>query len=358
MSSQGSLSVRFVTWALNGISSRKYHLVSSFSLLIFWVTLGALDGLVFKTASADPTELKTWFGLFNQYVPTDGTQTWSKDFLGHWLVVFSIVAAIILTTSRERLMRISTGLKEQYLNLLFRYYMKAFIFLSLLFVSVTLFNIIAVTQKTSYEMWSVQISGALIPSLVAIAYYILVILPLSLTSVSYFILLRTCVNNYNLLDTFNYKSRDNAFGLKRLGGSITWSTFIFVVTLIPVYIIQQYTKPDDGITVNNVIATIFLGLIIFYTVIDPILKLYSKLDDEKKEQEKSIRQKIMTIEDQIAKRGVSENLKFQLDSSKEEEEAILKLKVIPLNTVGFVTGGLTFLGLIVRIILDLTKIIG
>lgn len=348
------------------LTSPKTATLVSFYMLILWLILGAFDTFYFKI---DETSTNNVFGpTFNRYIDTKINQkevlSWIEDGVGHWLILFCVVASIVMRFALHKLDVIASHFRIRHKRFLIKYFKFALLSLLILFSIYVIVNIEVVKSEKNVIMWTTLINKGL-PIFLAINYYIIVIVPLTLVIFSYIGYLNIIANNITNLEIFNPIHGDKKFGLTRVGFAMTWTMVALVIMNLVELVIQTSTKNGE-LTLNNFITAVLFLVMLWFIFLRPLYEIYTKLDYKKAELNTRVVGEIGNVVDQIKNLETQmdsinineyEMLNSKLDQLKSDRDFYASLSVNPLRKVEMLSGGIATIGTIVALIVNLLNLI-
>lgn len=326
----------------------------TFYYLILWILLGALDTLFFQVQSPDLAKEYRVFGIaFNQYSVNEGIVTWLKDFIGHLFAFGTVILAIILEVVKSNLSRTSVLVLNKINNLYRKYFFLLMVILIGVAVAAVYFNTAYTTQQSSIKLWSNEISSGFLPPFIAFNYFLIVMIPLVLGIFHYCLLLHVTIKEFKNFSTYNPFHGDQNFGLLLVGRSIFWGTLSFVILMLSALILQLTLKNGE-LTFGIFVGTLVFMILIWFGAINPLRKLSNHLKLEKERLYETVKEEVRSNNRLLGSQYNLEELntvKLLLDASRDNENELLKLEILPISTKELLIGGgliLFLLGVIVH----------
>jgi len=173
----------------------------------------------------------------------------------------------------------------------------------------------------SKEHWQHLLLPYYLPATIAFLYYIVAIVRLFMSLISFGCNINYCVQNPEDLKGFSATDENRCFGISYIGNSLSLASFFIFIIMFPAIAIQFIQK--NQITLGSLIIVPFALYLLYRTVIKPGLKLSIKLARIKRELECSKRKeldnfekKMIASQDDIAMHNVMSQRIKQISSQK------------------------------------------
>lgn len=339
------------------LANPRTAVVAVFSWTFIWLILGCLDYFIFSQPGNDCSHYFGW-DIF-RYPDSQELIPWTKDIIGHWLLVFLCVASIALFFANKRAdYLIDDDLRKEINHSIDRYMPHVFMIFGTICLFLFLQNMVYVSMLSSKLHWMAKACNWILPGFVAFMYFCVAMFSLMVASICFGEKLFIMGVNCERLKSYSITHKDRMFGLSTLGDSIVWSSVVIILGTFPMLIFQVTTKGDLSVTIF--LAPLVVFIFIYYLSIRPLRAIYDKLNVVKLQYYQSsnrnyqdLKQKLNNCDDSQIDR-----VKIQLEEAEKAELFALSLTTLPLTKPARLAGVITFISTVVMMVINVLKAIG
>jgi hypothetical protein len=319
--------------------------------------LGCLDYFIFSQPEKDCFHYFGW-DIF-RYPESQELIPWTKDIIGHWLLVFLCVASTSLFFADKRAdYLIDDDLRKEINHSIDRYMPHVFMIFGTICLFLFLQNMVYVSMLSPKLHWMAKACNWILPGFVAFMYFCVAMFSLMVAAICFGEKLFIMGVNCERLKSYSITHKDRMFGLSTLGDSIVWSSVVIILGTFPMLIFQVTTKGD--LSVTCFLAPLVVFIFIYYLSVRPLRAIYDKLNVAKLQCYQSsnrnyqdLKQKLNNCDDSQIDR-----VKIQLEEAEKAELFALSLTTLPLTKPARLGGVITFISTVVMMAINVLKAIG
>lgn len=339
------------------LANPRTAVVAVFSWTFIWLILGCLDYFIFSRPGKDCFHYFGW-DIF-RYPESQELIPWTKDIIGHWLLVFLCVASTSLFFADKRAnYLIDDDLRKEVNHSIDRYIPRVFMIFGTICLFLFLQNMVYVSMLSPKLHWMAKACNWILPGFVAFMYFCVAMFSLMVAAFCFGEKLFIMGVNCERLKSYSITHKDRMFGLSTLGDSIVWSSVVIILGAFPMLIFQVTTKGD--LSVTCFLAPLVVFIFIYYLSVRPLRAIYDKLSVAKLQCYQSsnrnyqdLKQKLNNCDDSQIDR-----VKIQLEEAEKAELFALSLTTLPLTKPARLGGVITFISTVVMMAINVLKAIG
>ncbi len=339
------------------LANPRTAVVAVFSWTFIWLILGCLDYFIFSRPGKDCFHYFGW-DIF-RYPESQELIPWTKDIIGHWLLVFLCVASTSLFFADKRAdYLIDDDLRKEVNHSIDRYMPRVFMIFGTICIFLFLQNMVYVSMLSPKLHWMAKACNWILPGFVAFMYFCVAMFSLMVAAFCFGEKLFIMGVNCERLKSYSITHKDRMFGLSTLGDSIVWSSVVIILGAFPMLIFQVTTKGD--LSVTCFLAPLVVFIFIYYLSVRPLRAIYDKLSVAKLQYYQSsnrsyqdLKQKLNNCDDSQIDR-----VKIQLEEAEKAELFALSLTTLPLTKPARLGGVITFISTVVMMAINVLKAIG
>jgi len=339
------------------LANPRTAVVAVFSWTFIWLILGCLDYFIFSEPENDCYHYFGW-QIFRYPVSQD-LIPWTKDIIGHWLLVFLCVASTALFFANKRTdYLIDNDLRKEINHSIDRYMPRVLIIFGTICLFLFLQNMVYVSMLSSKLHWTAKACNWILPCLIAFMDFCVAMFSLMVAACCFGEKLFIMGVNCERLKSYSITHRDRMFGLSTLGDSIVWASVVIILGTFPMLIFQVTTKGD--LTATMFLAPLVAFMLIYYLSVRPLRAIYDKLNVAKLQCYQSsnrnyqeLKQKLNNCDDSQIDR-----VKIQLEEAEKAELFALSLTTLPLTKPAQLAGIITFISTVVMMVINVLKAVG
>ncbi len=339
------------------LANPRTAVVAVFSWTFIWLILGCLDYFIFSRPGKDCFHYFGW-DIF-RYPESQELIPWTKDIIGHWLLVFLCVASTSLFFADKKAdYLIDDDLRKEVNHSIDRYMPRVFMIFSTICLFLFLQNMVYVSMLSPKLHWMAKACNWILPGFVAFMYFCVAMFSLMVAAFCFGEKLFIMGVNCERLKSYSITHKDRMFGLSTLGDSIVWSSVVIILGAFPMLIFQVTTKGD--LSVTCFLAPLVVFIFIYYLSVRPLRAIYDKLSVAKLQCYQSsnrsyqdLKQKLNNCDDSQIDR-----VKIQLEEAEKAELFALSLTTLPLTKPARLGGVITFISTVVMMAINVLKAIG
>lgn len=339
------------------LANPRTAVVAVFSWTFIWLILGCLDYFIFSQPEKDCFHYFGW-DIF-RYPESQELIPWTKDIIGHWLLVFLCVASTSLFFADKRAdYLIDDDLRKEINHSIDRYMPHVFMIFGTICLFLFLQNMVYVSMLSPKLHWMAKACNWILPGFVAFMYFCVAMFSLMVAAFCFGEKLFIMGVNCERLKSYSITHKDRMFGLSTLGDSIVWSSVVIILGAFPMLIFQVTTKGD--LSVTCFLAPLVVFIFIYYLSVRPLRAIYDKLNVAKLQCYQSsnrnyqdLKQKLNNCDDSQIDR-----VKIQLEEAEKAELFALSLTTLPLTKPARLGGVITFISTVVMMVINVLKAIG
>ena len=339
------------------LANPRTAVVAVFSWTFIWLILGCLDHFIFSKPGNDCSNYFGW-NIFS-YNDSQELIPWTKDIIGHWLLVFMCAASTALYFANKRAdYLIDDDLRKEINRSIDRYMPRAFMIFGTICLFLFLQNMVYVSMLSLKLHWTAKACNWVLPCLIAFMDFCVAMFSLMVAASCFGEKLFIMGVNCERLKSYSITHRDRMFGLSTLGDSIVWSSVVIILGTFPMLIFQVTTKKDLSATIF--LAPLVAFMLIYTLSVRPLRAIYDKLNVAKLQYYQSSNRKYQDLKQKLNTCNDSQidRVKIQLEEAEKAELFALSLTTLPLTKPAQLAGIVTFISTVVMMVINVLKAVG